>query len=57
MLPASPAWRSARTRSTRLLDVVEQLRLARPDVTVPGSLHVTVRAAAALLPTTPTTRA
>ncbi|MGY1495051.1 nucleoside 2-deoxyribosyltransferase domain-containing protein [Streptomyces sp. QTS52] len=41
----------------RLLDVVEQLRLARPDVTVHDSLHATVRAAAALLPATPATRA
>jgi hypothetical protein len=41
----------------RLLDVVEQLRLARPDVTVHESLQATVRAAAALLPATPTTRA
>jgi hypothetical protein len=33
----------------RRLEVLEQLRLARPDVTV----HDTVRAAAALLPTAP----
>jgi hypothetical protein len=39
----------------RRLDVLEQLRLARPDVTVHDSLQATVRAAAALLPATPTT--
>lgn len=42
-------------RYPRRLDVVEQLRHARPDVTVHDSLHDTVRAAAALLPTAPTT--
>ncbi|MFI1031249.1 hypothetical protein [Streptomyces sp. NPDC020951] len=34
----------------RRLDVLEQLRLARPGMTVHGSLQETVRAAAALLP-------
>jgi len=38
----------------RRLDVLEQLRLARPEVSVHDSLHATVRAAAALLPATPT---
>ncbi|MGW0948849.1 nucleoside 2-deoxyribosyltransferase domain-containing protein [Streptomyces sp. NPDC002623] len=37
----------------RRLDVLEQLRLARPDVTVHDSLQDTVRAAAALLPPGP----
>jgi hypothetical protein len=37
----------------RRLDVLEQLRLARPDVSVHDSLHATVRAAAALLPPPP----
>ncbi|WP_328743804.1 nucleoside 2-deoxyribosyltransferase domain-containing protein [Streptomyces sp. NBC_00285] len=37
----------------RRLDVLEQLRLARPDVTVHDTLQDTVHAAAALLPTAP----
>ncbi len=37
----------------RRLDVVEQLRHVRPDVTVHESLQATVRAAAALLPAAP----
>lgn len=39
----------------RRLDVLEQLRVARPDVTVRDCLTDTVRAAAALLPAAPTT--
>ncbi|KUN29236.1 hypothetical protein AQJ23_00100 [Streptomyces antibioticus] len=37
----------------RRLDVVEQLRHARPDVTVHDSLQATVRAAVELLPVPP----
>lgn len=40
----------------RRLDVMEQLRHARPDVPVHDSLQDTVRAAAALLPAAPTPR-
>ncbi|MEH0420531.1 nucleoside 2-deoxyribosyltransferase domain-containing protein [Streptomyces sp. B21-083] len=40
----------------RRLDVLEQLRHARPDVTVHDSLQTTVRAAAKLLPAAPTAR-
>ncbi|MGA4837346.1 nucleoside 2-deoxyribosyltransferase domain-containing protein [Streptomyces sp. G45] len=39
----------------RRLDVVEQLRHARPELTVHDSLPATVRAATALLPATPET--
>lgn len=41
----------------RLLDVQEQLRLARPDVIVHDTLQATVQAAAELLPATPPARA
>lgn len=41
----------------RRLDVLEQLRHARPDMTVHDTLQATVRAAAALLPAAPTPRA
>ncbi|MFF5979321.1 hypothetical protein ACFY78_10770 [Streptomyces olindensis] len=37
-----------------VLEVLERLRHARPDVTGYGTLQATVRAAAALLPAAPT---
>ncbi|MCW8382414.1 hypothetical protein [Streptomyces justiciae] len=40
----------------RRLDVLEQLRLARPDITVHDSLQATVRAAVELLPIPPVPR-